>query len=219
MAFGNGRSDFYQTMFNHKINTHKSPLCDYCHTNNAVVNYYVQTPSYYRCKSSGHYFMCSQECDDKFKREKTCNRCRYETNLIFCKQKNYSLCTNYPGQDSCYDKEIKFNQYSDGTARCNLCTHISHSYEVREINDDVKLNICNQCDKVYKDIVLWTTNFDEADEYSDNECVFCKKSVKTKSLGQAYRNDTSALHCIKRNEYYVTMCELCYDNYKLLVLS
>lgn len=66
MEFGNGRPDFYQTLFNHKINIYKSPLCDYCNTNNAALTYYVQTPSYYRCKSSGHYFRCSLECVDKF---------------------------------------------------------------------------------------------------------------------------------------------------------
>jgi hypothetical protein len=52
----------------------------------------------------------------------------------------WSVSINFKRENTC-------NKYSDGTALCNLCTQISDSYEVRKINDDVKLNICNKCDK------------------------------------------------------------------------
>ena len=184
--FGNGTKEFVPNMFSYKIK--KSTLCDYCKEKDAIVDYYVQTPSYYRNQSSGHYFMCSQECYDNFCRHNRCRKCGYDGELIFIPEQNYSLCTSYPCDVSCYDKEVKYKQFcSDNTAICSFCEikteppqkYRSANYEVKQINEDILLNICNRCNKIYEGIVTWDYDKLYPIEYC---CVFCKTIDDIKTM-------------------------------------
>ena len=199
--FSNGTKQFIPNMFMSKL--HKSSLCDYCKEKDSIVDYYVQTPSYYRNKSSRHCFMCSQECYNNFCKYNTCNRCGYAENLIFIPEENYSLCTNYPFNISCYDKLIKLNHFDDETAICSFCK-IRAEFDWKEIDDDISVNICHNCDEIYKEIVLWSYQYNSSDFH--NCCVFCKTTDLNMHKINRYNED-----------YTIIMCESCHTNYKYLV--
>lgn len=199
--FGNGRSDYVSNIFEHKIE--KSELCDYCNVKNADVAFYVQTPSYYRNKASGDYFMCSQECHQKFRLEKRCNRCGYADDLILT-DKGYSLCTNYPHDVSCYNKEYppiveQVEQINQVEHVCNFCRKLVNIWTSRKIDDKETLYTCDACDKIYENIVLW--NIDEI----TYRCIFCD-----------YEDRRNVYHEIKRCGSDIKMCDRCYVNYNKL---
>jgi hypothetical protein len=209
--FGNGTKEFVPNMFSYKIK--KSTLCDYCKEKDAIVDYYLQTPSYYRNCSSGHYFMCSQECYDNYRIHKTCHKCRYGEDLIFIPEQNYSLCDNYPCDISCYDKEVKYKQFcSDNTAICSFCEirtdppdkYRSANYKVKRIDEDILLNVCNRCNKIYEDIVMW--DYDKLYPI-EHCCIFCKTT-----------DGIDSMHTIERyDETCIFLCDKCHTNYKYLI--
>ena len=52
----------------------KSELCDYCNIEKANPDFCVQTLSYYRNKAGYDFYMCSNDCQQKFMSEKICHR-------------------------------------------------------------------------------------------------------------------------------------------------
>jgi hypothetical protein len=215
--FGNGTNEYIPNMFQHKIR--KSSLCDFCKEKDAIIDYYVQTCSYYRNSSNQHCFMCSQKCHDNYKKYKKCHKCGYDADLIFIGDKNYSLCTSYPYNISCYDREIKFNQFvDDNTAICSFCNirtdppskyyRSNSKYIEREISNDILLNICNKCNDIYSNIVLWNHDKLYTDCYQTDCCVFCRKNVNTDTISKICRYDY---------DYNIYMCKSCHTNYTYLV--
>jgi hypothetical protein len=197
--FGNNSSSFYFSRFKYKVQ--KTELCDYCNVENAVVDFYVQTPSYYRNKADGHYFMCSNECKTKFNNERTCNGCGYGYKLQMT-DKGYSLCTDYAHDYSCYEKEVLFKRYSNGTSQCSFCETIEKDYKNVDIDENNHLNVCNKCWDTYKNIVLWE------EEFVDGvKCCFCFTSENLEYISRFNLGD----------DYIIPMCNKCFGNYSLLI--
>lgn len=195
--FGNSKTEFYSNMF--QIKKQKSELCDYCNALDASVDFYVQTPNYYRNKSSGHHFMCSINCKTCFLNEKTCKKCGYGNNLKMT-DNGYSLCTDYPNEHSCYDTEAKFKRYFDGTSDCSFCEKGHENCKMITFDENTTLNVCKDCWSIYRKIVLWE------EEYSDKvQCVFCK-SVDCGFISRFGWCDNLRIH----------LCKKCLRNYTLL---
>lgn len=185
----------------------KNPLCDSCKKNMALPDFYVQTLSYYRNKSSSHYFLCSKECETNCNAKMKCRGCGYGEDLVFIENKNYSLCTNYPYAKSCYEKKIKYNQYIDGTALCSFLCHAKENpkqYIEKQIDEDIILNVCLDCNQIYEKIVLWKKQ--KTNLTTDENCIFCHKNVDEPIFITRYEMAD------------IVFCENCYSCYKQLVL-
>ena len=174
----------------------KKETCDYCNTESKLPQYYIQTPSYYRNKSSGHYFFCSSECRDKFENEKICKHCHYQDRELKKPEgTTFMLCTSHPGgyRESCYIKHIG--------EKCSFCwkeTDIDKLNLRYSVDDKLNYYSCDDCFSIYKNIVL--KDNDDFAQPSDNDCIFCYTDT----------ND-----CV--NSYY--LCEDCLKVYKIFVFG
>ena len=182
------KMEWYITMCDYSIK--KKETCDYCNTNNKLPDFYIQTPSYYRNKSSGHFFFCSNDCKTKYKNEKVCKYCGYDQDLKKPEGENFMLCTDYAFQESCYDKYIREN--SPPESHCSFCNRFIDKEKLY-----CKKDICSDCFEVYKNIVL----LNECENHN-NDCVFCEKSNCNHIFVNGY-----------------SLCNECFCVYKNLVLE
>ena len=171
--------------------------------NKKLKQYYIQTPSYYRNKASGHYFFCSSECHENFENEKVCKRCHYMggSNLIKPEGQNFVLCIDYPGDISCYDNFTK---------TCSFCLNNQNNIDDDEDEDEdiviwnshneIDYNCCTRCFQIYKHIVLKIDEFEHNYNEDDKLCEFC------------YDSDTMDI-----NKHHV--CKKCFEIYKFFVLD
>ena len=172
----------------------RKETCDYCNANTKLPQYNIQTPSYYRNKSSWHYFFCSSECKDNFENEKVCKHCHYrdDGNLMRPEGTTFMLCTSHPGgfRESCYAKHIG--------EKCSFCWNFdADKLKIWCSIDKLNYYYCDDCFSIYKNIVL--KNIDDL-VLNDNQCVFCY---------------TATDDCI--NGSY--LCEECLKVYKIFVFG
>ena len=126
----------------------RNPLCDQCNTNQKLPAFYLQTPSYYRNKSSGHYFFCSQECMNNYTKSKVCYLCHYQQSLVEHTD-GFMYCTDNPNRImSCYDRVV-------GNYNCDYCKKSKNVYEdicyiLRPPNGDDRTFMCEECFAPYK---------------------------------------------------------------------
>jgi hypothetical protein len=174
----------------------RGELCDHCQNNKKLPQYYIQTPSYYRNKVGGDYFFCSSDCMGKFENEKVCKHCHYYGNKEDLQQptgENFKLCTNYPGDRSCYEKYMQ-KKFPELVTQCAFCRTYDDLNFQRTLGEKTH-KCCENCLNIYKSIVL-----DNLEENGWNICVFCNVSA----------------HGYKRVNGRV-MCGHCVDVYKIFV--
>lgn len=177
--------------------------CDECGKTAAKIDFYIQAPSYYRCRAGNHYFFCSENCVEKFRDTKTCRGCGYDERLK--EHKGYMLCIDNPMDDlSCYEKIALGKKKTD---RCIFCyEYLENKRRVWEDDDsDIPAHICKWCFLKYERIVLFkfkkigddTPDEDPEDEDAEEDekkeavkndqekesCFFCDRDG-TKTLGE-----------------------------------
>jgi hypothetical protein len=85
------------------------------------------TLTYHRNKVSSVYYFCCEECKDIFNRTLKCWECGYNSKLKYIEEEDYSLCTDYPNTQSCYDKHENGN-FDD--VHCRNCS--AGYYEIKK---------------------------------------------------------------------------------------
>jgi hypothetical protein len=195
-GFTDGTHEHLLRLFeNNKLKN--SGLCAYCNINESNINFYVQTPSYYRNKASKHYFLCSEKCKTNCIKEKTCKKCGYGCDLIL--MDDYSLCTDYPNDTSCYEKEIS-NKIKVECCFCLKTKNINYENKIK-INTLVEMNVCDECMKVFDNI--------ENVNKSYIGCVFgCETNIE----------NLNHINTLENDNYKINICDKCCINYAKLCL-
>jgi hypothetical protein len=116
--FGNGTDAQKDSLFQYRYE--ENSFCDECGIEKKLKDFYLQTPSYYRNKASGHYYFCTETCRNKFESTKVCKRCHYSSDLKPIGE--FMYCDNYPGEYlSCYEKVL-------GNFTCDFCDLPKNAY-------------------------------------------------------------------------------------------
>ena len=184
---------WYIDMCNYSIK--RKETCDYCDSNTKLPQYYIQTPSYYRNKASGHYFFCSEECKNKFENEKICKHCHYKDSSNKKPEgESFLLCTSHP----CGEREACYYKYVSD--KCSFCWNENSTTDKLNLRcsiNNVNYYSCDDCFSIYKNVVL-KDNDDLV--LNDNCCIFCYSDTED---------------CV--NDYYI--CEDCLKVYKIFVFG
>jgi hypothetical protein len=179
-----------QNIFRFSVQAHE--LCDCCKLNKKDIQFYLQTPSYYRCKPSGHYYFCNQECMDKYKNAKTCFSCHYQGDLQELNGKMY--CTNYPGQDmTCYQK-------AKGDFKCDYCLKDKNCWENNcYIFDHPEYNnmyMCGNCYEPYQNkmnegkccFMVWENKIEKIEQEKESGWIHLYEDESKKLLDLICKN-------------------------------
>lgn len=102
-------------------------MCD----NNIKMPHILYIPDFFRSYQKHRFDFCSEKCAELFKNENCCHICCYDKNLRNYVDKNgnvFKLCTVYPGNFSCYDKYLKYeeeNKIDFSETMCSFCKNYS----------------------------------------------------------------------------------------------
>lgn len=78
--------------------------CEIC-SDDSKKEFYSQTTTFYRNKTSGQYYFCSENCKTLFDNTRKCKYCGYHSDLV--KMDGFMLCTSDAyWNPTCHDKYL-----------------------------------------------------------------------------------------------------------------
>ena len=228
--------DFFNKSLYFKYDWKRCNECEYCNDGEKQLEFYHRITGSNQNKQLLYYFFCSQICADNYKKEKICMECNFNENLIQVTDENndtYMLCTINSDQKSCYDKYMeKQNEFTI----CSFCLKgVSNTKRVK-IND-TKYIYCDDCKKIYMNIVLGKNNYDhviikDITYIKENNRIYTivdgEKGILyaiINELGKARRVKNNPDICIfcdnvgDNNIYKNKLCNKCYDIYTVFTTS
>lgn len=205
-----------------------SNKCDLCKINECKTNFYVQTPSYYRNKSSGHYYFCDLDCMNEFKKKYTCEYCGYDSGLKYNEEDDLMYCCDNPSNImSCY--EFRIGKYFCDWCLMNKDTNICKCFIVQhddDNDDDYSYEfICESCFTPNKN------NFNPDNKYPKNCCyeissnknfirilnnddiILNKKIIKIinkSNNGKCYECEINDANIVFNKCGHLSICDECY---------